>query len=142
MWHKLLCDIVNENERLQEKIQQDEIDLKDPDTIFSYKHIYDKDARFAYKKYENLETSISNLDYGLSENFFTKSFVEKVKLLLKNGSKGRTSAEMRALQAQLSQINSDEYEWKRRVKGHSSDYSDIIELFPKLMNAYNVPYRC
>jgi DNA-dependent RNA polymerase len=147
LWHKLLDVIVTENLRIKAQIKQDELDSKDPDTIFSFKHIYDEDAaRFIYNKYENLETSISNLDYGLSENFFTKSFVEKLKLLLKNGSRGKTSAEMRALQAQLSQINSDEYEWKRRVKGHSSDYSDIIELFPKqmkkfskLMNAYMYP---
>jgi DNA-dependent RNA polymerase len=147
LWHQFLTDITNNNEYRLAQIKQDEIESRDPDTIMCFKHIYDKDAAsFSYKKYENLETNISNLDYDLSENFFTRSFVEKIKLLLKNGSKGRTAAEMRAVQTQLSLINSDEYEWKRRVKGYSSDYSDIIELFPKqmvifskLMDAYMYP---
>jgi hypothetical protein len=44
---------------------------------------------------------------------------------------------MRSVQAHLTLINSDEYEWKRRVKGHSSDYSDLIELFPKQMKIFS-----
>lgn len=85
----------------------------------------------SYKEHELLETSLSNLDYNVSDNFFTKEYKENIANVLDaNNFNKKTHKEHQNVQNELDMLMSNEYEWKRRVKAHNSDFKDILELFP------------
>lgn len=77
-----------------------------------------------------LNTNLEELDYHMSDSFFTKKFQKELTNLLDAETFLKKSTyEQKKIQEELSVLNEVEYEWKGRLKGPNSEYSVIIDLF-------------
>ncbi len=90
-----------------------------------------------------VNASLEELDYHLSDSFFTKKFQSDLKSLLdaKTFLK-KTTYEQKKIQEKLSILNEDEYEWKGRLKGPSSEHSVIIDLFTIPFKKFEKTLEC
>lgn len=88
------------------------------------------EKKTGYKRHEILEGDLDDLNYNLSDDFFSESFKKKIADILE-GFPNKTQYQKLKVQEELDLLNQDEYEWKRRVKGCHSAKDDILELFSK-----------
>lgn len=131
IWRKYLAGLVEEKQ-LKESMAQEAAPYNSIVEGNTAEEQTAESTVLQYTKHSLLKGKVDDLNYDHSETYFTNQLQKELGNLLDGSNFAKkTQHERQKIQDQLSTLNADEYEWKMRAKGFTSENKDILGLFTR-----------